>query len=120
MTKLIEAQKNSQRPIDPRPFAGNSRDIYIYIPLLFPRKGKRKKKKKRKKKGGKKKIKEYPSNQALEAATIPISVHFCDGISEKRFTQRDRTRGDGLAEISLENSTIAHLPALIRSPPMVL
>ena len=51
---------------------------------------------------------------------MPISVRFCDGISEKRFTQRDRTRGDGLAEISLENSTIAHLPALIRSPPMVL
>lgn len=40
--------------------------------------------------------------------------------NKRKAFYRDRTRGDGLAEISLENSTIAHLPALIRSPPMVL
>ena len=35
--------------------------------------------------------------------------------NKRKAFYRDRTRGDGLAEISLENSTIAHLPALIRA-----
>lgn len=87
--------------------------------LRARRKGSRKKKKCIKKRERRKR-RIFVESARLEAASVPISVRSCDGISEKRFTQRDRTRGDGLAEISLENSTIAHLPALIRSPPMVL
>lgn len=67
--------------------------IYIYIHILFPRKGNKLEKGKKEKK---KKIKEYPSNQALEAATIPISVRFCERNKREAFSHSE-TELEGMA-----------------------